>query len=49
MQITVTVNGSAYTREVEPRLLLIHFLRDELELTVRALRSAVRRARRGDA
>ena len=30
MQITVTVNGTAYTREVEPRLLLIHFLRDEL-------------------
>ena len=33
MQITVTVNGSAYTREVEPRHLLIHFLRDELALT----------------
>ena len=30
MQITVTVNGTGYTREVEPRLLLIHFLRDEL-------------------
>jgi carbon-monoxide dehydrogenase small subunit len=27
MQITVTVNGTAYTREVEPRLLLVHFLR----------------------
>ena len=33
MQITVTVNGIDYTREVEPRLLLIHFLRDELGLT----------------
>ena len=33
MQITVTVNGAAFTGEVEPRLLLIHFLRDELELT----------------
>src|SRR5947208_378812 len=33
MQITVTVNGGAHTREVEPRLLLIHFLRDELGLT----------------
>ena len=33
MQITVTVNGTGYTRDVEPRLLLIHFLRDELRLT----------------
>lgn len=33
MQITVTVNGTAYTREVEPRLLLVHFLRQTLGLT----------------
>ncbi|MCE3555426.1 (2Fe-2S)-binding protein [Pseudonocardia sp. RS11V-5] len=33
MQITVTVNGAEYTRDVEPRLLLVHFLRDELGLT----------------
>jgi carbon-monoxide dehydrogenase small subunit len=33
VQITVTVNGTGYTREVEARLLLIHFLRDELRLT----------------
>jgi carbon-monoxide dehydrogenase small subunit len=33
MQITVTVNGQPYTRDVEPRLLLVHFLRDELGLT----------------
>ena len=33
MQITVTVNGTAYTRDVEARLLLIHFIRDELRLT----------------
>ena len=33
MQITVTVNGSAFTGDVEPRLLLIHFLRDQLGLT----------------
>ena len=33
MQITVIVNGVAYTRVVEPRLLLIHFLRDDLGLT----------------
>jgi aerobic carbon-monoxide dehydrogenase small subunit len=31
--ITVTVNGRAYTREVEARKLLIHFLRDDLDLT----------------
>ena len=33
MQITVRVNGESYTRDVEPRLLLVHFLRDELRLT----------------
>jgi aerobic carbon-monoxide dehydrogenase small subunit len=33
VQITVTVNGTSYTRDVEARLLLIHFLRDELRLT----------------
>jgi carbon-monoxide dehydrogenase small subunit len=33
MKITVTVNGEARTRDVEPRLLLVHFLRDELGLT----------------
>jgi carbon-monoxide dehydrogenase small subunit len=33
MQITITVNGVAQTRDVEARLLLIHFLRDELGLT----------------
>jgi len=33
VKITVTVNGTDYARVVEPRLLLIHFLRDELGLT----------------
>jgi aerobic carbon-monoxide dehydrogenase small subunit len=33
MKITVTVNGFDHTGDVEPRLLLIHFLRDELGLT----------------
>jgi carbon-monoxide dehydrogenase small subunit len=33
MEVTMTVNGAEYTRDVEPRLLLIHFLRDELRLT----------------
>ena len=31
--ITVTVNGVEHTSEVEPRLLLVHYLRDVLELT----------------
>jgi carbon-monoxide dehydrogenase small subunit len=33
VQITVTVNGTEYARVIEPRLLLIHFIRDELGLT----------------
>ncbi|MDE3024917.1 MAG: (2Fe-2S)-binding protein [Acidobacteriota bacterium] len=33
MEVTVTVNGTAYERDVEPRKLLIHFLRDDLDLT----------------
>jgi aerobic carbon-monoxide dehydrogenase small subunit len=31
--ITVTVNGKQYTRDVEPRTLLVHFLREQLNLT----------------
>ena len=33
MQVTLTVNGSSVTREVEPRTLLVHFLRETLSLT----------------
>ena len=33
VRVAVTVNGTEYARDVEPRLLLIHFLRDELGLT----------------
>jgi carbon-monoxide dehydrogenase small subunit len=33
MQVTINVNGQDHTRDVEPRLLLIHFLRDHLHLT----------------
>jgi carbon-monoxide dehydrogenase small subunit len=33
MNITVTVNGQDHTRDIEPRLLLVHFLRDDLGLT----------------
>jgi aerobic-type carbon monoxide dehydrogenase small subunit (CoxS/CutS family) len=31
--ITVTVNGESYQRDVDARRLLIHFLRDDLDLT----------------
>lgn len=31
--IAVTINGTTYEREVEARKLLIHFLRDDLDLT----------------
>lgn len=31
--ISVTVNGQQYSAEVEPRLLLVHFLREDLNLT----------------
>ncbi len=33
LPVSVTVNGRSYEREVEPRLLLVHFLRDDLGLT----------------
>lgn len=33
MQVTITVNGTRYTRDVDPRMLLVHFLRDEIGLT----------------
>ena len=31
--ITVNVNGTRYEREVDARKLLVHFLRDDLDLT----------------
>jgi carbon-monoxide dehydrogenase small subunit len=33
MNITVTVNGQTHTHDVEPRLLLVHYLRERLGLT----------------
>jgi carbon-monoxide dehydrogenase small subunit len=33
MQVTMTVNGTEVTRDIEPRLLLVHFVRDHLGLT----------------
>ena len=32
-RVRIEVNGTAYERDVEPRTLLVHFLRDELGLT----------------
>jgi carbon-monoxide dehydrogenase small subunit len=33
LPVTISVNGRAITREVEPRMLLVHFLRDLAGLT----------------
>ncbi len=33
MNVTMRVNGEEVTRDIEPRLLLVHFLRDHLGLT----------------
>ena len=33
MEVSITVNGERHTRDVEPRMLLVHFLRDTLDLT----------------
>lgn len=32
-QVSVTINGTQYSHEVEPRLLLVHYIRDTLNLT----------------
>jgi carbon-monoxide dehydrogenase small subunit len=33
VKVNITVNGKTYERDVEPRTLLVHFLRDDLGLT----------------
>jgi carbon-monoxide dehydrogenase small subunit len=33
MKVSIKVNGKAYEADVEPRTLLVHFLRDHLNLT----------------
>ena len=33
MEVSMTVNGSTYTNDVEPRTLLVHYLRENLRLT----------------
>jgi aerobic carbon-monoxide dehydrogenase small subunit len=33
MNVTMNVNGTSYTRDVEPRMLLVHFIRETLGMT----------------
>lgn len=33
MKVAMTVNGTLYERDIEPRVLLVHFIREELGLT----------------
>ncbi|MEL6891621.1 MAG: (2Fe-2S)-binding protein, partial [Actinomycetota bacterium] len=33
MEITVTVNGVEHTHDVEPRTLLVHYIREHVGLT----------------
>ncbi len=33
LSVSIQVNGRTYDREIEPRLLLVHFLRDSIALT----------------
>ena len=33
MKVEITVNGKVHEADVEPRMLLVHFLRESLDLT----------------
>src|ERR1700722_18582771 len=33
MQVTININGTDYSRYIEPRRLLVHFIRDDAKLT----------------
>ncbi len=33
MHVTMTVNGDEVERDIEPRVLLVHFLREDLGMT----------------
>ena len=33
MEVTITVNGTEYSRDIEPRTLLVHFIREHINLT----------------
>ena len=36
MQVSMTVNGREVSADIEPRMLLVHFIRDTLRLTAPA-------------
>jgi carbon-monoxide dehydrogenase small subunit len=33
MKVSIKVNGTLYERDIDPRMLLVHFIREELNLT----------------
>ncbi|MCY4435634.1 MAG: (2Fe-2S)-binding protein, partial [bacterium] len=33
MEVSVTINGDSHTHDVEPRTLLVHYIRDVVGLT----------------
>lgn len=33
MKVSISINGTRYERDVEPRMLLVHFIREEVGLT----------------
>jgi carbon-monoxide dehydrogenase small subunit len=47
--VTLTVNGQRQTHEVEPRLLLVHYLRNVLGLTGTKVASMASRSSRAPA
>jgi len=32
-QVTISINGEEHKAEVEPRLLLVHFIREDIKMT----------------
>lgn len=33
MKVSITINGTLYERDIDPRMLLVHFIREEIGLT----------------
>jgi xanthine dehydrogenase iron-sulfur cluster and FAD-binding subunit A len=33
MKVSIKVNGTLYERDIDPRMLLVHFIREEINLT----------------
>ena len=42
MQVTMTMNGEEITRDIEPRVLLVHFIRDNLAVQTNVIDAASR-------